>query len=578
MNNMKKIGRLYWMLLILLCAACNDPYEGDTFTIYDTQPAATYLSSRSNEFSEWISIMKYANLYNAVNQATQYFTLFVPTNEAVKEFYTRKGVSSIEELGTEYARNLVTYHIVQDTINQETFIAKEGLLEKKTVSDDYLSVSFGGSGNQVGGLQSVYLNKEARVIEFANLVSNGYVYVIGSTLTPLIESAYQRISESGRPYAILKAALDATGWGKELNTIYDEVTDPTTGLITLQKRNYTVLAVADDVFKKDGINNLNELAQKLGATSNYTDPENALYQYVAYHILSGSFELKKLLTFDTKEATSKIWDTAKPGSVVKVSKKDKVFYLNYADEENRATFIEDKSDTQAKNGYIHQISTYLPVAEAEPETVLFDVCNYSIIKDWIEAGNGEEGLKYQTLTNTTSELKSDLQYLSCYNVKLNNPGGTASTWYHVGYQASAGAKTGAYDWKFANNCDLLMLNLGYTGWISMQTPSIIKGKYKVTLQFGYATSMDYIRKATEGSNGGEVKVSFDGANEVTNKIYTTVTANTLGLYKFELYKELEFTETATHTFKIILNDPAASTKNNYRIYLDYLLFEPITEE
>ena len=43
MNKMKKIGRIYWMLLIILCTACNDPYEGDTFSVYDIQPAATYL-------------------------------------------------------------------------------------------------------------------------------------------------------------------------------------------------------------------------------------------------------------------------------------------------------------------------------------------------------------------------------------------------------------------------------------------------------------------------------------------------------------------------------------------------------
>jgi hypothetical protein len=95
---MKKLKKIYWMLLIVLCAACNDPYDGDTFVVFDTQPAATYLSSRSEDFSEWIHIMKYADLYNAVNQATQRFTLFVPNNTAVQEFYTRRGVSSIEEL------------------------------------------------------------------------------------------------------------------------------------------------------------------------------------------------------------------------------------------------------------------------------------------------------------------------------------------------------------------------------------------------------------------------------------------------------------------------------------------------
>lgn len=78
------------MLFIILCAACNDPYDGDTYVVFDMQPAGTYLSNRSDDFSEWIHIMKYADLYNAVNQATQSFTLFVPNNAAVKEFYNRK--------------------------------------------------------------------------------------------------------------------------------------------------------------------------------------------------------------------------------------------------------------------------------------------------------------------------------------------------------------------------------------------------------------------------------------------------------------------------------------------------------
>ena len=77
---------------------------------------------------------------------------------------------TLEELGTEYARNLVSYHIIQDTINQATFIEKEGALAKRTVSDDVLMVSFGSAENGGGGMRSVYLNSEAHVLEFANPV------------------------------------------------------------------------------------------------------------------------------------------------------------------------------------------------------------------------------------------------------------------------------------------------------------------------------------------------------------------------------------------------------------------------
>lgn len=568
---MKKLKRLYWMLLITLCAACNDPYDGDTYAVFDMQPAATYLSSRPGDFSEWIHIMKYADLYNAVNQATQSFTLFVPNNTAVQEFYTRKGVSSIEDLGAEYARNLVSYHIVQDTIKQETFIEKEGALAKRTVSDDVLMVSFGSSEAGGGGMQSVYLNSEARVLEFANPVSNGYVYVLESTLTPLTESVYARISESGRPYTILKAALDATGLGAELDVIYDDIEDDY-GQVTQQKRNYTLLAVSDAVFKDAGVNNLQDLVQLLGAGNDYTNPENELYQYVAYHVLNGSFDLNNLQSFDTPTATSKIWNTLNSGSVVRVSKEDRTYYLNYRDE-NRAVFLEDYCNLQAKNGYIHQISSYLPVAEAEPETVLFDVCNYSIIGDWIAAGNGEDGIKFQE-SYGTAEKKCNVAGLNCYEFSLNNPSGTFSSYYNVTYFTTR-TNNG---WNTANNMDFLMLNLGNTGWISMQTPSIIKGKYKVTLQFGYATSMNFIRTSSSGSNGGRMTFSFDGENSVTHAPYTTLSANTLGSYSYVIYDELEFTETSSHTFRLVMNDPAASTNASYRIYIDYLLFEPIFDE
>lgn len=580
MNKMKKIGRIYWMLLIILCTACNDPYEGDTFSVYDIQPAATYLSSRSGEFSEWISIMKYADLYNAVNQATQYFTLFVPTNEAVKAFYTKKGITSIEELGVEYARNLVSFHIVQDTISQEKFIEQEGTLSKKTVSDDFLSVSFGSAENGGGGLQSVYLNKEAHVIEFANLVSNGYVYVLENTLTPLTESVYQRIAENG-DYTILKGALDATGWGKEINTIYDTIENQSGGT-TQQKRNYTFLAVTDAVFSENGISSLQDLVRKLEAGSDYTNPDNALYQYVAYHILPGSYDLKKMRSFDTADVTSKIWDTSSTGNIVKVSNKNDIFYLNYADEEHRATFLEDYSDLQAKNGYIHQVSTWLPIAEAEPETVLFDLCNYSLIGEWIAAGHGEEGIKFQAVGD--EEKKCSVTELNCYQYELVNLAGAYDSYYNVTYFQISSKN----DWKTANNGDLLMLNIGNTGWVSMQTPSIIKGKYKVTLQFGYATSQLFIKQQSN-SNGGQMDFKLiSGTEEVLlneqteYKPYTELegSAPKLGLYKSVINNEIEFTDTQSYTLKIVLKDPGASASSNskYRIYLDYILFEPVIEE
>ena len=119
---MKILKNICLLLMVVFCYACNDPYENTTYQIYDVNPASTYLETRANEFSEWIHVMKYADLFNAVNQASNKFTVFVPTNKAVQEFYKLKKVSSIEDLGKEYARSLVEHHIIQDSINRNEFV------------------------------------------------------------------------------------------------------------------------------------------------------------------------------------------------------------------------------------------------------------------------------------------------------------------------------------------------------------------------------------------------------------------------------------------------------------------------
>ena len=570
-------GKTAWALLALFClVSCDDPYEGDTFTIYDMQPASTYLSSRE-DCSEWVNIMKYADLYNAVNQATQYFTVFVPTNDAVQRFYQKEGVSSIEELGEEYANNLVKFHLLADTLDQQSFIEIDGALPYKTVSEDELTLSYGEDGT-AGGLQSLYLNGEAHVSELANRVSNGFVYILDDVMTPLTESVYERLCDPERPFSLFREAVEATKLNERINVIYKETVDAN-GLPITQKQNFTVLAVSDEVYQKDGINSLQDLIDKLEAGSDYTNPANALYQYVAYHIMSGAYNLSKLQAFDTEGATAKNWETLNPEGLVKITEVDGVYYMNYSVEESRATFLEDESNIQAKNGYVHQIDSWMPVAEAQPETVLFDVTSYDAVKDWIEAGNGDfDEMKYQTVHSST-EGNADISSLGLYDYYLNNPsswrpGTSKPDWFIIYFTAKS-----TNDWQNAENHDFLMLNLGNNGWITFTTPVIVKGKYKVSMQFGNAKSMDFIHNAESGSNGGQMEFTIDEANTKTVSPYMSSDVHTGGSYMFTstIYDEIEFTSTSSHQFKLVMKDPAASTNSNYRIMIDYILFEPITE-
>lgn len=564
---MKKLIYLF-LLSIFVLSSCEDPYKGTTYQVYDVNPISTYLSSR-DDMSEWVKILKYADLYNAVNLATSSYTAFCPTDSAVKAFYSQKGVGSIEDLGKNYAIDLVKYHLAADSIDLKTFITG-GELETKTVSGDYLTVGFDTTNVSGGGFNSVYLNKQARVTEFAIRATNGFVYVLNTVMKPVVETAFEKIDEAGT-YSIFSQALAQTTWKDSLNIITDTI-PLKNGAFKYQKRYYTVLAVSDATFASAGISSFNDLVSKVGAGSDYSNTDNALFNYVAYHILDGKYSTDKLKTFDGTQ-TSKFLETMS-GSVLKMSlESDGKYYINYDGGDGvRTTINYANSDVAAKNGSIHDIAGYLPVFdEFTPETVYYDFCNYPAVASYI-ADYGTSGQIYQT-ANATTEYRTPLTSLtSTYTYELG-PDGPAST-SSYNYLDYFTVKTSS-NWVSCLNNDQLIINLGYLGNVSMKTPTLIKGKYKVTLHFCYATSMDFMRTLTDGSNGGKMQFSFDDGNTQLIAPYATVSSNTLDDYEATLYDELEFTSTGSHTLKIVVMDPAASTNSNFRIQLDYLLFEPI---
>ena len=221
---MKNLIRICILIIVAAVYSCDDPYKDETFAVYNMQPISSYLSTRPDDFSEWIKVMKYADMYNAVNQATAKLTLFAPTNRAMEAFYQEKKVSSVEELGKVYVRQLVQYHLVNDTITLEEF-SKGGELEDKTLSNDILEVTFNADDASEGGFNSMYMNGEAHVKELAIHTSNGFVYVLDDVMRPMVESVYQKFFENNKNN-ILAEALKRTGWHDTLNIIADTITMP----------------------------------------------------------------------------------------------------------------------------------------------------------------------------------------------------------------------------------------------------------------------------------------------------------------------------------------------------------------
>ena len=572
---MKNIVK-YCLLLLVICYSCDDPYKDKTFQVYNVQPAASYLETRSDEFSEWIKVLKYADLFNAINQATDIFTVFAPTNAAMSEFYARKGVVSIEELGQTYARGLAQYHIMNDTIQRDDFVAG-GELPIKTLSGDVLEVSFDESGE--GGFNSVYINKEAHVKEFAVLTANGLVYVLDDVLSPAIETVYERLA-GHEENQIFRAAVELTGWKEELS-IVSETNSSMPNSASEVRRYYTLLAVSDDVYNDCGISTVEELASRLGAGSDYTNKNNALNRYVAYHILDGNYKIAAFKSFDTEETLKKLWSTKAENALIMASNENGDYYLNFDGGDDKARFIDDKSNEQAKNGYIHQIDGYLPVCETlQPISYYFDFCDFPEVASY-NTSYGVNGQLYQQKAGdnegATPLANNSSSYVSCYDMQMGPSGTISSGWGYLEYRTAHNKSE--YNWWNLLHYDVLGINLGYNGTLTMNVPTILSGKYKVTLGFAYASSMNFMRLAgdvpSEGSNGGLTSFTFDDDKSVSKAIYAAVPVDELNCYKVELFGELEFASTQSHKLQLVVLDPAASTHKNFRLQLDYLLFEPI---
>lgn len=96
------------MILCITCYSCDDPYKDTVFKVYDVQPAATYLQNRPDDFSEWVKVLKYGDLFNAVNRAEDAFTVLAPTMQFFSLLYVLSNITTANQVFT-YPRGVSGY-------------------------------------------------------------------------------------------------------------------------------------------------------------------------------------------------------------------------------------------------------------------------------------------------------------------------------------------------------------------------------------------------------------------------------------------------------------------------------------
>ena len=526
----------------------------------DKEPISSLLSADSTgRFSEYIRVLDVADMYNALNQSTSgtSFTAFVPDNDAMLEFYQRIGVSQsdIETKGSEYWRQFVLYHTKKDSILPEKFILLKSF---SNLSGDVINVSIDsckagqatlfGEGNIGDGY--------GQVVEMGLSAYNGKVYVMGRAMTPLTETVSDRVKNNPSS-SIMAEALQQTHWGDSLDVVTDTSYVATKKVIT--HHYFTFLNVSDAAFAKEGITSLADLTARLGG-------EQALGQYVRYHTLMNTYSYSALVAIPAG-SSSRLLSTAAENQIMAISAAaaDAAPIVNA--DGYPANFVSEGCELLARNGYVHEVDAWLPVWEPKQSVVVWDFADYTEVKNIVIDKLGAEF--YQPAEPTAQEKTVGITNAKCYTYEesKDSPKNKA---------AAVTYATCTKNFSEAVNLDRVQFNVGYMGSIAMQTPTIVKGKYKVELSLTYTALQSFLRSRTN-SKGGEMKISFDGRTDTEKYVapYTQVSKITPGVYTSTLYDEIEFEETATHTFKFIVTDNAASSNANFSLQFDNIRFTPI---
>ncbi|MFY9153397.1 MAG: fasciclin domain-containing protein [Prolixibacteraceae bacterium] len=516
---MKRILILFSLIIILVVQfACKKSpvtagFEDiQKYTIYD------YMVENKAEYSSFLSILEKGGMdktLSAYNPNGINYTLFLPDNAAVDAFIKNSGqFNSLNDLLNDqnYVDALSRYHVIN--MGTSTYEFPFGTFSEPTLTGDYLNVNF------ILGKDTTYykINNQATVT-LANIeVSNGYIQVIGSMLTPITINSYEWLAKNPE-YSIFKAAIDAVGLNKVIDVDMKQEGQ------TLKP--FTMLIESDAIYKKRSINNFDDLAKSISPDrTDYTSTTNPLNLFVGYHMLNESKFLDDLAGRSTNYNTfADVPLTINGLGLDIVINKGKEKFINApGDTTDFVGLYYDESNINTQSGAIHFIDQVLKPQIPSRAIVTFEFWEEQALNKYRIDG-GSYLIENEKLLDYVKWSGSKLFY-----VKSND------------------------DSEQAWSKDYMLIDGDFT--ISYQVPKIIQGRYDV-----------YLRADAFGSQNALVELYIDG-NKIGGLIDLTKGGNASNPYQTIKVGNIDFKKYASHIIEIKSLIPG-------RLKWDVIRFEPI---
>ncbi|MBR4847958.1 MAG: fasciclin domain-containing protein [Bacteroidaceae bacterium] len=316
--NFLKKTFLYIALCVSGCfaASCTDDIPAENRFTFTGELITDHLVNNPNKYSKFVTILKKANISKKAQSSlfqtlSTYgsYTCFAPTNEAVDKYLAymvekpKSGVTStdIELLSDSVATEIAKNHIIEK--GYKTIDTPDGEFPKTTMNRRYIGIK-----TETG---AIIIDKTAKVVEVDIETENGIIHAIDAVLNPSDKPLHEQIRQypelSIFSEAVLATGLDALLDIYEIAPNYEGEQSPKMyvsgqGDDALSpaelRQRYTLLVEPDHVLRDrnnnhlgieiNDVDDLYTLAKEFygnEAPNDYSDPNNALYKFVAYHIL-----------------------------------------------------------------------------------------------------------------------------------------------------------------------------------------------------------------------------------------------------------------------------------------------------
>jgi uncharacterized surface protein with fasciclin (FAS1) repeats len=358
-------------ILLLLPACLKKDYTSVEFTASNMVIADYFKGDTSSNTGLFLKILQKIG-YDKLLGTYGTFTVFEPTNEAINQFITASGKTSIDDFSTDYLVKLVKGHIVNSAFNSFQF--KSGALDDSTLLGNYLVISFSTSG-----FNDTYVNKTSKLLQKDIVCSNGIVHKVDHVIQPVLDNIYDYLKNHSE-YSILAKAVSETGFDSLLSIGTHR--DASKNLI---KVSYTMFAETDSVMKVAGITSYNDLKLKYCNTGNPKSKTDSLNLFVGYHILT-------IGRIYANDFTSKNYTTAGYDLLISILTDDGVVEMNpdsvgnqiesvwdqasqsYIDKQvvkySYVYFLASRTNNDATNGIIHGIDKIMPPKKPVAQTYL----------------------------------------------------------------------------------------------------------------------------------------------------------------------------------------------------------------